>query len=738
MPATLSRSAVRGRYHCPCEESVKGQSAPRGAPRRARTESVRTSPMRRPLSTALSRHGWMAGPTAIGVGLLFLVTVLAVGSLSARSAAATARRAVVLNESLHRAALAVAAEESLERKYLLEPGPEVREAHAAAERDLAQAMREIERSGDPADRLLAEQVLRENDGYVTASQALFDARDRNATNSQIEKVDTEQVDPVFTRLEEQVSMAAAGHHQQAVLAAGAADRTGTEVVVADLVTLAVGLFAFGLVGRRMLQVQRRLQWQSRHNAHQATHDALTGLPNRTLLHDRAGHALALTQRHGSHVAMLLMDLDRFKEINDTLGHQAGDELLVLVAGRLSTTVRESDTVSRLGGDEFAVLLEGATQDSAIEAAGRLTAAIRETFYVGGVSLDIEASIGIALSHGNQDDVAGLLQRADIAMYQAKQSHQPHALYDADLDVNTPARLTLLGDLRRALQTTDELRLEYQPKISTNTGQVYGVEALLRWDHPVRGPIPPASFIPVVETTGLIDELTFHVLRLALAQQRRWYSQGIELPVSVNLSARSLLDSRFPDRVEQLLAEQGLPPQALILELTETSMMVNPDAAVVILTRLAEQGIRLSIDDFGTGYSSMSYLKSLPVSELKIDRSFVMDLPRNEDNAVLIQSAVDLGHNLGLNVVAEGVEDEATLQRLREMGCDLAQGYHIRRPAPAEALDDWMMANISSAPTHQGDNRTRQLHSEADPSGHGRGYPPLPARVPHPLMPPEGC
>src|SRR4051794_3921884 len=452
MPATLSRSAVRGRYHCPCEESVKGQSAPRGAPRRARTESVRTSPMRRPLSTALSRHGWMAGPTAIGVGLLFLVTVLAVGSLSARSAAAAARRAVVLNESLHRAALAVAAEESLERKYLLEPGPEVREAHAAAERDVAQAMREIEKSGDPADRLLAEQVLRENDGYVTASQALFDARDRDAGNAQIEKVDTEQVDPVFTRLEEQVSTAAAGHHQQAVLAADVADQTGTEVVVADLLTMAVGLFAFGLAGRRMLQVQRRLQWQSQHNAHQAAHDALTGLPNRTLLNDRAGHALALRKRQGSKVAMLLMDLDRFKEINDTLGHQAGDELLVLVAERLSRTLRESDTVARLGGDEFAVLLEGATHDSAIDAAGRLTVAVRETFDVGGVSLDIEASIGIALSHGNQDDVAGLLQRADIAMYQAKQSHQPHALYDADLDGNTPPPLTPLGDFRRGPPT----------------------------------------------------------------------------------------------------------------------------------------------------------------------------------------------------------------------------------------------------------------------------------------------
>jgi diguanylate cyclase (GGDEF)-like protein len=667
-----------------------------GAPDRSR---AMTWAMRRSLGTALARYRWIAGPMVIGLGLLSLVSVLAVGSLAARSAAASVRRAVVLNEALHRAALAVSAEESSERKYLLEPGPEARGAHAGAERALAQAMRDIEHSGDPADELLAHDVLRENDGYVNASQALFDARDRDATDAQIEKVDTEQVDPVFGRLEEQVSAAAARHHAQAVLAAGSADRIGTEVVVADLVTLAAGLFAFGLVGRRMLQAQRRLQWQSEHNAHQATHDSLTGLPNRTLLNDRAGHALALAERQGGQVAMLLMDLDRFKEINDTLGHHAGDQLLVLVAERLKGTVRASDTVARLGGDEFAVLVEGATQDSAVETADRLTTALRETFQIGGVSLDIEASIGIALSQGDQDDVTGLLQRADIAMYQAKESHQSHALYDAELDVNTPARLTLLGDLRRALQTADQLRLEYQPKISTNTGEVYGVEALLRWDHPVRGPIPPASFIPVVETTGLIDELTFHVLRLALAQQSRWVGQGIELPVAVNISARSLLDPRFPERVEQILAQQGLPARSLILELTETSMMVNPDAAVAILTRLAEQGIRLSIDDFGTGYSSMSYLKRLPVSELKIDRSFVMDLPRNEDNAVLIQSAVDLGHNLGLNVVAEGVEDEATLQRLREMGCDLAQGYHISRPASPEALHAWIQANVLT-PDHR--------------------------------------
>jgi EAL domain-containing protein (putative c-di-GMP-specific phosphodiesterase class I) len=243
-------------------------------------------------------------------------------------------------------------------------------------------------------------------------------------------------------------------------------------------------------------------------------------------------------------------------------------------------------------------------------------------------------------------------------------------------------------------------LEYQPKISTATARLFGVEALLRWDHPVRGAVPPASFIPVVETTGLVDELTTTVLRMALNQQREWLARGIETPVAVNISARSLLDARFPDRVADLLAAYEVPARLLVVELTETTIMADPDGAVAVLQRLADQGVRLSIDDFGTGYSSMAYLKRLPVSELKIDRSFVMDMHTDDNDAVLVQSAVDLGHNLGLAVVAEGVEDSGTLERLRSMGCDLAQGYHISRPVRPEALESWLDAarpvNVPSA------------------------------------------
>ena len=635
----------------------------------------------------------VTGPVVTGVALFLLGVVVTAGSVTARSAAAQARDAVTVNEILQRAALAVAAEESLERKYLLEPGPAPRSAHEAAERDLDRAMADLTRSGTSPDQMLAAQVRSDNARYVAGSKAMFVARDRNASAVEIDAVDVGQVDPVFGSLQDEVGRAARQHHEQALAAVALADSTGLMVVVVDLLTLVLTVCAFAFFAWRMRQVQAALRRQADDHARQALHDVLTGLPNRLLLGDRAGHALQVAQRSGTSVAMLLLDLDRFKEVNDTLGHVAGDQLLVQVGHRLAETCRAVDTVARLGGDEFAILLEDATRESAVAMAERLTVALQETFRIEGVNLDLEASIGIAVSSPG-DDVVGLLQRADVAMYQAKETHEPLAVYDPERDVNTPARLALLGDLRRALESSPpdgsgELRLEYQPKISTATGRLYGVEALLRWDHPVRGAVPPASFIPVVETTGLVDELTTSVLRMALTQQRSWLARGFETPVAVNISARSLLDLRFPDRVADLLAAYGVPARLLVVELTETTIMADPDAAVAVLQRLADQGVRLSIDDFGTGYSSMAYLKRLPVSELKIDRSFVMDMHADDNDAVLVQSAVDLGHNLGLAVVAEGVEDSGTLQQLRSMGCDLAQGYHISRPVRPEALESWL-------------------------------------------------
>jgi EAL domain-containing protein (putative c-di-GMP-specific phosphodiesterase class I) len=293
------------------------------------------------------------------------------------------------------------------------------------------------------------------------------------------------------------------------------------------------------------------------------------------------------------------------------------------------------------------------------------------------------------------------------MYQAKDSHRPYALYDPACDHHTPDRLALLGDLRRALSRNEELFLVYQPKVATDTGHVCGVEALLRWQHPSRGLVPPDEFIPTVETTGLIDELTFYVLRRALQQLQRWYAQGLRFPVAVNISARNLLDPRFPTRLTDLLGYYRLPGDLLVLELTETAIMSNPGGAAEALQHLVAHGVRISIDDFGTGYSSMTYLKQLPVSELKIDRSFISAMSSQADDAVLVQSAIDLGHNLGLTVVAEGVEDQAVLQHLRTIGCDQAQGYHISRPVSADDLDAWLAVDRPS--TSRAADRSVSLH-----------------------------
>jgi diguanylate cyclase (GGDEF)-like protein len=561
--------------------------------------------------------------------------------------------------------------------------------------------------GGHTERILAEQVLRENAGYVAGSQALFDAADAHDSREQIQAVDSTQVDPVFSRLEQQVSQAAAAHHARAVAAVNEANGTATAVVVTDVMTLLVAMTAFGVVGSRIRRTQKDLRRRGALSAHQARHDPLTGLPNRTLLFEAAAEALAHPTNSNRTVSLFLLDLDRFKEVNDTLGHQAGDELLRQAGRRLAGAVRDSDLVARLGGDEFVILTIQDTADAAAATAQRLTDVLQETFVVLDVALEIEASIGIAQASGASTDVQQLMQHADVAMYQAKASHRAYAFYDAACDHHTPDRLTLLGDLRRALSREEELFLVYQPKVATDTEQVCGVEALLRWQHPSRGLVPPDQFIPTVETTGLIDELTFYVLRRALQQLQRWYAQGLRFPVAVNISARNLLDPRFPTRLTDLLGYYRVPGELLVLELTETAIMSNPGGAAEALQHLVAHGVRISIDDFGTGYSSMTYLKQLPVSELKIDRSFISAMSSQADDAVLVQSAIDLGHNLGLTVVAEGVEDQAVLQHLRTIGCDQAQGYHISRPVSADDLDAWLAVDRPS--TSRAADRSVSLH-----------------------------
>jgi diguanylate cyclase len=431
---------------------------------------------------------------------------------------------------------------------------------------------------------------------------------------------------------------------------------------------------------------------------QAFTDQLTGLPNRALLHDRTHQAIRLADRHGLTTALLLVDLDRFKEVNDTLGHHHGDLLLQQVAERLHATLRDSDTVARLGGDEFAVLLPQITSiQEATVVADKLNAAIQAPFTIDGLTLDIDASIGLAAYPDHANSPQELLQHADTAMHAAKATHDGSTIYDPTLDQHNPRRLGLLGQLRRAL-TTGELVVHYQPKADLRTRQILGVEALVRWQHPTHGLLGPGEFIPLAETTGLIRPLTTYVLDAALRQCRAWLDTGHQLTVAVNLSTRCLLDLTLPDQITRLLADTAVAPQHLVLEITESAIMTDPTRALDILNRLHTQGVQLAIDDFGTGYSSMAYLKRLPVDELKVDRSFVTHLRNDQNDAAIVRSTIDLGHNLGLRVVAEGVEDQATLNQLATLDCDSAQGYHLARPMPPAELNTWLATQPQPAPS----------------------------------------
>ena len=439
--------------------------------------------------------------------------------------------------------------------------------------------------------------------------------------------------------------------------------------------------------RRLEQQTEELRASAERDRHTATHDALTGLPNRTLLRDRLDQALAGAARSAAEVAVLLVDLDRFKEINDTLGRSYGDALLRQVAPRLSGVLRDGDTVARLGGDEYAVLLPAV--DGVVEAeavAERLREALHRPFDVDGVTLDVEVSVGIAVSPWHGTDSEALLRSVDVAMYVAKERKAGAVVFTPEDHGTAPSRLTVLGDLRRALED-DELFLHYQPKLTLDGERIEGVEALLRWQHPTRGLVPPAEFVPVAEGAGIILRLTERVLELALAQARRWYDAGHRMPVAVNLSTRCLLDAGLPELVRCMLARHGVPARLLRLEVTESAVMADAARCTDVLQRLHDLGLRLSIDDFGTGYSSMVHLRRLPVDELKIDRSFVRGMTTGAHDAVLVRTAVDLGHNLGLTVVAEGVEQPEHVAALRELGCDIAQGYHFGSPMAAEALDE---------------------------------------------------
>jgi diguanylate cyclase (GGDEF)-like protein len=406
-----------------------------------------------------------------------------------------------------------------------------------------------------------------------------------------------------------------------------------------------------------------------------------------MLHERLQLALALAQQERKPMSLLLMDLDRFKDINDTLGHQNGDHLLRDMADRLKQALPEASLIARLGGDEFAVLL-AAGAEAAGQTARRLLAALRQPLELGGLTLDMGVSLGIAVAPDHATDATMLIQRADVAMYLAKATESGLAFYAPERDHYSPQRLALMGELRQAIKD-DRLVLYYQPKCDLKTGTTTGVEALIRWQHPREGLLSPTQFVPMAEQTGLIKPMTLWALQEALRQGRAWHQEGLDLTLAVNLSARNLLDPVLPEVIDDLLKDSGMAPEHLNLEITESILMAEPERSLTVLTRLRHMGIRLSVDDFGTGYSSLAYLKRLPVHELKIDKAFVMGLMRDRHDAAIVRATVDLGHDLGLLVVAEGVEDKQSWQGLGALGCDMAQGYFLSRPLPAAALLQWI-------------------------------------------------
>jgi diguanylate cyclase (GGDEF)-like protein len=426
--------------------------------------------------------------------------------------------------------------------------------------------------------------------------------------------------------------------------------------------------------------------------HLARHDSLTELPNRRWFLEAVGQALKNPSLRAG--GLLLVDLNGFKEVNDTLGHHHGDLVLKEVGPRLAAAFRSEDLVARLGGDEFAVFMPGADSDAAQRAVQRLQDALHTPVDVDGISLELDASIGLAWYPEHGGDVDTLLQRADVAMYRAKASHNSLVTYRSEDDYHSPERLVIAGDLRRAL-LSDQLVLHYQPQVELGVGRPVAAEGLVRWQHPQRGLLGPFEFIEVAERTGLIKDLTNRVLDLGLADLRRWTDDGRKLSLSLNVSVRSLLDRRFPEEVEKLLAHHGVDGKSLTLELTESSLMVDPEVAKKTMRHLAELGVSVAIDDFGTGYSSLAYLTDLPIGELKIDKSFVRAMGSDARNAIVVRSTIELAHNLGLRTVAEGIEDAFTFERLRALGCELAQGFHMSRPLPADSLMSWW--DIHTAP-----------------------------------------
>jgi diguanylate cyclase (GGDEF)-like protein len=445
------------------------------------------------------------------------------------------------------------------------------------------------------------------------------------------------------------------------------------------------LFLLGLIV--LIGTGRKSRTDRRLIERMAAEDDLTGLPNRTTFAAHTERALLGAHNGDRQPTVLMVDLNGFKDVNDSLGHHIGDLLLVEVADRFRNCVGAKDVVSRFGGDEFAFLIRDAEPQAGEDAAARIAKALKRRFVIQEMTLEIEASIGITTAVANQD-VTDVVRDADVAMYVAKERQLGYSRFEPNQLDGTATRITLISSLRTALES-GEIVLHFQPKIAVDSGRLIGAEALARWQHPTRGLLPPGEWIPTLERTSLIEPFTTHVLTEALKQARAWMDDLCPLPVAVNVSTRCLLDSSFPDTIAQCLLDAGVPGDLLCVEITESSILVNPEGTIDVLRRIRALGVRTSIDDFGTGYASMAYLKILPVDEVKVDRSFVKDMAVGKKDRLLVESAIELGHNLGLTVVAEGVEDQATLRALELLGCDVAQGFYFAQALDGPTFQSWV-------------------------------------------------
>jgi diguanylate cyclase (GGDEF)-like protein len=638
--------------------------------------------------SAIARRGRSHGTTAALAAVLCGLGAFTLwGTLQTTRATAAQSHALVLDQIFGEARNAVTVEEMHTRQYQLEPSAASRIRYTRSADDADNALRRAVEVGTGAARADALRLQAEQTAYRTAADRLIMlVTDRNPEAVEQDRL---EVAPGYYTLQQDIDAVSRAYHAEAQRLVADLRRVQTRILATTALGFALGLVLVAAIWRVVLGYQSRLVEQAEASQLMALHDPLTGLPNRALFERRLHDTLSNAQGDPSEpFAVMLIDLNGFKGVNDTLGHQSGDEVLIETGRRLREVLRTGDTVARVGGDEFAVLLPQVRDlETAREIAERAAGALRRNYLLPAGSAAISGSVGLVLGPDRQGAEA-LLRHADAAMYRAKTTGKGVAVYDETVDTDRPDRMALFGDLRTLLDAGDpdaQLTLYFQPQVNLSNAAVTAAEALVRWRHPDLGLLSPAAFLPVAEDGGLEIPLTYHLLRLAVGQAAGWCAAGLPLVVAVNVSPNCILDEAFVVRVQSALTDYGLPPSLLRLELTESAMMTDPDRALAALLRVQRYGVQVSIDDFGTGFSSLNQLKRLTADELKIDRTFIQDLATDPGDAVLVRSAIDLAHNLGLFVTAEGVEDLTALAMLHELGCDQAQGFALAKPVPADQL-----------------------------------------------------